>query len=424
MADLVFGADTITGMPQNSPPTLTVTNSESVYSFNPFSGATVVDQNGSGGNVTMVLTLSDVTGGTDGETVIAGTSTQYITNNTLFGDPATFVGTHAAATAWLDSVQILAYSLNDRFRLTLAATDDQGNGTTFLFAYRVTCYLRGTMIGTPGGERAVESLQIGDLVTTLDGSAKAVKWIGHRTYEAEFGGNEAFVRPVLFRAGSLGGGLPKRDLKVSPQHAMLIDGVMVPAATLVNGVSIVRDETAGDTEYFHVELEGHEAIFAEGAPAETYIDIESRAMFDNADEYGLLYGSSQPVASAFERVEEGVRVAAIRARLAKLAGVELSASAGALRGRLESLTDGVLTGWVAGETGEAVEAEVLVDGEVVATVVANRYRSDLDQAGIHGGRCAFTVTLPASAERLEQVSLRRKGDGAMLGRTVVDVVVA
>jgi hypothetical protein len=147
-------------------------------------------------------------------------------------------------------------------------------------------------------------------------------------------------------------------------------------------------------------------------------------MFDNADEYGLLYGSSQPVASAFERVEEGVRVAAIRARLAKLAGVELSASAGALRGRLESLTDGVLTGWVAGETGEAVEAEVLVDGEVVATVVANRYRSDLDQAGIHGGRCAFTVTLPASAERLEQVSLRRKGDGAMVGRTVVDVVVA
>jgi hypothetical protein len=207
--------------------------------------------------------------------------------------------------------------------------------------------------------------------------AKAVKWIGHRTYEAEFGGSEAFVRPVVFRAGSLGGGLPQRDLKVSPQHGMLIDGVMVPAATLVNGVSIVRDETVGDTEYFHVELDGHEAIFAEGAAAETYIDLDSRAMFDNADEYGLLYGSAQPVDSAFERIEEGVRLAAIRARLAKLAGIELTASAGALSGRLESLTDGVLSGWVAGATGDAVEAEVLVDGERYSIIRARQTIEEL-----------------------------------------------
>jgi len=402
-----------------------VTPGSVVYSFNPFAGANVVDGGVTGGNVTLVLSLTNINGGVNGETVIVGTNTQYITTgNTLVGDAATFVGSHADATAWLQSVQVLEYSLNDRFRLTLSATDNEGNGTSFLWNYRITCYLRGTMIATPAGERLVESLQIGDLVTTLDGSAKAVKWIGHRTYEAEFGGSEAFVRPVVFRAGSLGGGLPQRDLKVSPQHGMLIDGVMVPAATLVNGVSIVRDETVGDTEYFHVELDGHEAIFAEGAAAETYIDLDSRAMFDNADEYGLLYGSAQPVDSAFERIEEGVRLAAIRARLAKLAGVELAASAGALSGRLESLTDGVLSGWVAGATGDAVEAEVLVDGEVVASVVANRYRADLDQAGIQGGRCAFTVTLPASAERLEQVSLRRKGDGSVLGRTVVDVVVA
>ena len=157
----------------------------------------------------------------------------------------------------------------------------------------VACFLEGTQIRTPAGERAVESLRSGDLVVTADGTAKAVKWIGHRSYEAEFGASEAFVRPVVFKAGSLGGGLPVRDLKVSPQHGMLIDGAMVPAAALVNGVSIVRDENPGDITYFHIEMEGHEAVFAEGALSETFVDHDSRAMFDNADEFGMLFGTAQ-----------------------------------------------------------------------------------------------------------------------------------
>jgi hypothetical protein len=408
----------------NTPPvgnnTVTVVSPTNV-TINPFAGATVT----SPGDVTLVLTLSNITNGSNpnGETMYidAGGSTQILQTitgtgaGTVEGDPATFIGSAAAATSWLQSIFVFDWANTDRFRLTLQGSDESGDtGTGAQYSYRITCFLRGTNIATPAGERAVETLQIGDLVTTLDGSAKQIKWIGHRTYEAEFGAAEAFVRPVLFRAGSLGGGLPVRDLRVSPQHGMLIDGVMVPAATLVNGVSIVRDETVQDTQYFHIELEGHAAILSEGAPSETFIDLDSRAMFDNADEYGLLYGASETVASPFARVEEGWQLAAIRARLAKLAGVELAASAGSLRGSLESLEDGVLTGWVAGTTGEAVEAEVLVDGEVVATLVANRYRADLDQAGISGGRCAFTVTLPPSAESLAQVSLRRIGAGGEL----------
>ena len=272
------------------------------------------------------------------------------------------------------------------------------------------------MIRTPAGEQAVEMLRAGDSVVTLDGNAKPVKWIGHRSYEAEFGASEVFVRPVVFKAGSLGGGLPVRDLKVSPQHGMLIDGAMVPAAALVNGVSIVRDENPGDVSYFHIELEGHEAVFAEGAASETFVDHDSRAMFDNADEYNLIYGTSAPRPTEQPRLEEGFQLAAIRRRLAEIAGIAAGPNAvGPVAGHLERLENGILTGWlVDAAAAEAVEAEVLVDGEVVGRVMANRYRADLDQAGIGGGRGGFSIALPASAERLEQVSVRRVLDGQVL----------
>jgi hypothetical protein len=89
---------------------------------------------------------------------------------------------------------------------------------------------------------------------------------------------------------------------------------------------------------------------------------------------------------------------------------------GALKGHVERLEGGVLEGWVMDETANAapVELDVLVDGEVVARVLANRYRTDLDHAGLAGGRCAFSVTLPASAVRLSQVVVRRAQDGAVL----------
>jgi len=59
-----------------------------------------------------------------------------------------------------------------------------------------------------------------------------------------------------------------------------------------------------------------------------------------------------------------------------------------------------------------IELEVLVDGEIVGTVLANRYRPDLDRAGLADGRCAFSLTMPASAQHVSQVSVRRASDGS------------
>ncbi len=433
MATYTFGDDTIVGLPDTT--TTSITSGTAPYTFNPFSAVSSVTDSepgdADGDSVTLRLSLRDLTIAfnpppqTDGAVLYAVDG--GLTTTLSLGDTVgtTFTGTSAAAVTWLQNIFVVAYSLQDRFTVVLRGIGENGSDTpaTFARSYVIACFLQGTMISTPAGERAVEALQAGDLVTTLDGTAKPVKWIGHRSYEAEFGATEAFVRPVVFKAGSLGAGLPVRDLKVSPQHAMLIDGVMVPAAALVNGVSIVRDDSHSDVTYFHIELDGHEAVFAEGAPSETFVDHNSRAMFDNADEYNLVYGSSAARPAEQPRLEEGVQLAAIRRRLAEIAGIATASVAGPISGNLESIQDGVLTGWVIDTvSGEAVEAEVLVDGEVVGSIVANRYRADLDQAGLAGGRGGFTMALPAAVDSLSQVSLRRTVDGQVLAAPARETV--
>lgn len=439
MALYTFDDDTITGdgtvlgivgtqqiSPSGSPQqtvSITVASGTTAFTFNPFQTVTVADSGGTTNQVNLNLSFVDnagLVGQTNGATMftVSGGSSAAVT----LGTALTFRGSAAEAEFWLNKLFIVSTSMFDAFTITLRGRTEANPGTTtganrsIHYALNIACYLQGTLIRTPAGEQAVEMLRAGDSVVTLDGSAKTVKWVGHRSYEAEFGAGEAFVRPVVFKAGSLGGGLPVRDLKVSPQHGMLIDGAMVPAAALVNGVSIVRDENPGDVSYFHIELEGHEAVFAEGAASETFVDHDSRAMFDNADEYNLIYGTSAPRPAEQPRLEEGFQLAAIRRRLAEIAGIAAGPHAvGPVAGHLESLENGILTGWlVDAAAAEAVEAEVLVDGEVVGRVVANRYRSDLDQAGIGGGRGGFSIALPASAERLEQVSVRRVLDGQVL----------
>lgn len=433
MASYTFDDDNITGNDPvlgiagtaeigNNGTTVTVrlTNATTPLTFNPFLNTTVTDGTLGGDTVMMRVSFIDSAtffGSNNGSMTFNGGGTS---GTVAYGGSVTFTGTATNMQAWLRSILVISNSTTDQFSLVLRLFTEAGvsNPTARTLNYRliVACYQQGTLIRTPSGERPVEMLRMGDLVTTLDGSAKPVKWIGHRTYEAEFGASEAFVRPVVFKAGSLGGGLPVRDLRVSPQHGMLIDGAMVPAAALVNGVSIVREEDPGDISYFHIELEGHEAVFAEGAASETFVDHNSRAMFDNADEFNLLYGTAGERPAEQPRLEEGFQLAAIRRRLAEIAGIPAGPAAGGpATGRLERIEDGVLTGWIVDTAcSEAVEAEVLVDGEVVGRIVANRYRGDLDQAGLAGGRGGFSIALPASAERMEQVSLRRVVDGQVL----------
>ena len=193
-----------------------------------------------------------------------------------------------------------------------------------IFETSAACYCRGTLIRTSAGEVAVEHLAIGDTLPTVSGVARPIRWIGKRSYSARFAAANPHVQPVLLQAGSLGEGLPLRDLLVSPKHALFMDGVLIAAACLVNGTTIVQTRSTATIEYFHVELERHDVIFAEGAPAESFVDDDSRAAFHNAAEFATLYPDAVPQHAAYyaPRIEAGPLLNAVRRRLAAIPGAE------------------------------------------------------------------------------------------------------
>jgi hypothetical protein len=186
----------------------------------------------------------------------------------------------------------------------------------------VACFLRGTQMRTPHGEVPVETLSIGDMISTHDGRTVPIKWIGRRNFPRQIAARNSKVMPVVIRAGALADNVPVRDLRVSPEHAIFFDGVLVPAVNLVNGRTIVRELTVDVIEYFHIEVEGQAIVYADGAPAETYVNHDNRKMFGNWPEYVSLYGedeSRKSVDGAFERgypcVTSGPTLEAIRVEL-------------------------------------------------------------------------------------------------------------
>ncbi len=163
--------------------------------------------------------------------------------------------------------------------------------TSGTYAY---CFGEGTRIAGHSGEKRVENLQIGDVVRTADGSRVRVKWIGRQTVHKLFSGPN--MQPVRIRAGALGGGVPHSDLTVTADHGMVIDGLVINASALINGTTIdwvPMTELPDRVTYFHVETEAHDVILANGAPAETFVDIPGRMAFDNYQEYLDLYGAER-----------------------------------------------------------------------------------------------------------------------------------
>lgn len=135
------------------------------------------------------------------------------------------------------------------------------------------CFVAGTLIRTTNGDVAVEDLQVGDMITTLDHGPQPIRWIGRRVVS----GRGKFA-PVRILKGAMGN---TRDLLVSPQHRMLLQDwraevyfgvseVLASAKHLCNGDTIHVQECA-EVAYFHILFDQHEIVFAEGAASESFL---------------------------------------------------------------------------------------------------------------------------------------------------------
>ncbi|MCB8881487.1 Hint domain-containing protein [Acidisoma cellulosilytica] len=178
------------------------------------------------------------------------------------------------------------------------------------------CFMAGTLVGTPDGAAAIETLRPGDLVLTSDGIAKPVNWIGVQTISTRFA-DPLRNLPIRVKAGAIAENLPARDLLISPDHALLVNGVLICAGALVNGSSIVREADVPPIfVYYHIELDDHSLILAENVPAETFVDNVDRRNFDNWAEFEALYPEGKnvqellyPRANSHRQVPVSIRTA-------------------------------------------------------------------------------------------------------------------
>jgi hypothetical protein len=268
-----------------------------------------------------------LSGGADSDVFRFGSSfgNDVITDFNKFQDKIDFSG---FTTAQLNAVIAGATNVLGGVKLSVG-----GNSVTILGintsdlsvggSGNVTCFLRDTLIRTREGDVAVQDLKIGSMVRDALGNDHRVKWVGKRAYSALFAANNKSVLPVQITAGAMGDNLPARDLYVSPEHAILIDGVYVPAGLLVNGVTIRQFVPSLVIEYFHVECDQEVLLVAEGLATESYSNHNNRQLFSNAQEYADLYGEDEywPTDESgnglrlYRTVRDGSALEAIRKKL-------------------------------------------------------------------------------------------------------------
>jgi hypothetical protein len=155
--------------------------------------------------------------------------------------------------------------------------------------YGPVCFAAGTSIATIDGSVAVEALRVGDLVRTHGGLVRPIRWIGQRSIDLRQHSVPERVQPVRIIADAFADGVPRHDVRLSPDHAVFVDGVLIPLRLLVNGASIRREAACRSVTYYHIELDAHDVLLAEGLPAESYLDTGNRGFFDGGGGSALLY---------------------------------------------------------------------------------------------------------------------------------------
>ncbi len=248
-----------------------------LYSFNPFANANALPYNFPQTGL-VIDAAGDLFGTVRGPGYdsaifeIARTSAGYASTPAIVTDIPSSVPQASSG--------LLANSAGDLFDLIAPVGVFEITNSGFVAGSPLACYLRGTRIATPTGERAIESLAAGDLVLTGSGEVRPIVWMGHRHLDCRRHPKPRDMWPVRVRCDAFGPGRPHRDLLLSPDHSVFVDDALIPVRYLINGATIVQ-EMADSVTYWHLELDRHDVILAEGLPCETYLDTGNRGAFAN-----------------------------------------------------------------------------------------------------------------------------------------------
>ncbi|CAI3957745.1 Large exoprotein involved in heme utilization or adhesion (FhaB) (PDB:4RM6) [Commensalibacter papalotli (ex Botero et al. 2024)] len=147
------------------------------------------------------------------------------------------------------------------------------------------CFLTGTHILTPEGEVTVENLKAGDSVITLQNGqqvSKQIVWAGNMDVSVNNYEHKDALYPVRIKAHAFGLNQPCRDLLVTPEHTIYVDGGLVPARMLVNGRSIITDTSMDSFTVYHIETEEHSILLSENLTTESYLNTDDRHQFNGS----------------------------------------------------------------------------------------------------------------------------------------------
>ncbi len=225
---------------------------------------------------------------------------------TLPFDTPAHVAAGADSGDWSDTVANDSYGYaSPGASLPVSATDlNVMNVLGYDLKTQIACFAAGTRVATVDGEVPVENLSAGASVRSVFGGSVCVTWVGRRRIDCSRHPAPELVWPVLIAAGAFEAGQPRRDLYLSPDHAVYLRGALVPIKLLINRTTIRQVEVPTVT-YYHVEVARHDIVLAEGLPAETYLDTGNRSAFENGGAAIALYpdfGSAQKARVTGSRV--------------------------------------------------------------------------------------------------------------------------
>lgn len=180
---------------------------------------------------------------------------------------------------------------NVTFASGYSASDFSFSGDTAT----VTCYLRDTAINTTRGNVAVQDIALGDHVLAYAGdatSSRRVVWAGRASCIVDSSlPDDLAGYPVRILKDAISAGAPFKDMLVTAEHCLLLEGKFIPVRMLVNGRSIFYDKTIASYDYYHIETEDHSVIMADGVLTESYLDTGNRSSFRQTGKVVSIGGS-------------------------------------------------------------------------------------------------------------------------------------